>query len=336
MILFSTHEAVIGSEVKIASSHAIWRMAWLNRRRKESSSSKEINKYRSWQDIVMNKNTAAIIAFLLTDGSVSFGKKYKNAEIALDSTSEVLHREFARLMRNELGLTAHRSGIKSRAYSFEVANNLVKYTGGYRTKQYTDGSYPQTKIPDEIKNADENVLLHFLKYAFTCDGSAGLSIQKSKHTKNCWFFQKRIQLACKHPALLTDFQELLNKIGIHSRISVEQGKLLIDNRNGIESFCSKIGFIDGVKISGKGNSVWKGLEKNDILRIYEFLYNVSDSLGSKRFDGGFWMKNFQTKEEIIDFMKNDLLSRQGPGKLGKGMARRMQSLTHTLPNGKSH
>src|SRR3989338_3073955 len=290
LILLSTHEAVIGSEVKIASSHAIWRMAWLNRRRKESSSSKEINKYRSWQDIVMNKNTAAIIAFLLTDGSVSFGKKYKNAEIALDSTSEVLHREFARLMRNELGLTAHRSGIKSRAYSFEVANNLVKYTGGYKTK----------------------------------------------HTKNCWFFQKRIQLACKHPALLTDFQELLNKIGIHSRISVEQGKLLIDNRNGIESFCSKIGFIDGVKISGKGSSVWKGLEKNDILRVYEFLYNVSDSLGSKRFDGGFWMKNFQTKEEINDFMKNDLLSRQGPGKLGKGMARRMQSLTHTLPNGKSH
>ena len=277
----------------------------------------------------MNLNTAAIIAFLLTDGSVSYRKGYNRAEIALDSTSEVLHGEFAKLMKDELGLDTRRSGIKSRAYSFDIANNLVKYTGGYRTKQYADGTYPQTKIPDEIKNADRGIISHFLKYAFTCDGSAGLSIQKSEHTKNCWFFQKRIQLACKHPALLAGFQELLKKLKIHSRVSVNQGKLLIDGREGIEGFCKKIGFIDGVKISGKGNSVWKGLEKNDILRIYKFLYEVSDSLGSKRFDGGFWMKQFQTRQQIIDFLRNDLLSHQGRGKLRKGTARRMQSLTRT-------
>jgi hypothetical protein len=276
----------------------------------------------------MNKNLAAIIALLLTDGTVNF-QKHNKAEIAIDNTSEILHKEFARLMKNEFGFKTKRNGIKSRIYSIELAKKLVQYTGTYRTKQFQDGTYPQAKIPEEIKTGSHEIIATFLKYAFTCDGSAGLSVQKAK---NRWFFQKRIQLACKHPKLLEDFQELLTILGIHTRVSKYQGKLLIDNRKGIETFCNKIGFLDDVKISGKGHSVWKGLNKNDILRIYQLLYEISDNLGAKRFDGGYWMKNYKTKKQIIDFLRNVLLSHQGPGKLGNAPASRMQTSNRRSPN----
>lgn len=251
----------------------------------------------------MNKDLAATIGLLLTDGSVSFGKRNK-IEIALDNTSEVLHEEFKRLMKN-FGLKTSRYKIKSRAFSHEIGTMLVQYTGSYRTKIYKEtNKFPETHLPLELKSADNEIIRHFLKYAFTCDGSAGLSLQKGVHTKGCWYFQKRIQLACKHPGLLREYQELLQTIAIHSRIAIKQGKLMIESREGIEKFCKEIGFLDGVKVCGKGNSVWKGLEKNDILKIYQFLYKISDSLGKERFFGGYWMKNFKTKEEIIDFLRN--------------------------------
>lgn len=267
----------------------------------------------------MDKNLAAVIALLLTDGSVSFGKGNK-IEIALDSTSEVLHDEFKRLMKETFNLKTSRYKIKSRTWSHEVGAKLVKYTGTYRTKKFKEtNKFPDVHIPNEIKNAEKEIIEHFLKYAFTCDGSAGLSILKAEYTKNCWNFQKRIQLACKHPKLLEEYQELLQKLDIHSRISINQGKLLIESRKGIENFCKRIRFIEGVKISGKGNSAWKGLEKNDILKIYQFMYKISDSLGKERFSGGYWMKNFKTRNEIINFLrnnvKNELSLRHGCGKL---------------------
>ena len=253
--------------------------------------------------LLMDKDLAAIIALLLTDGSLTL-RTQNRIEIALDSTSETLHQEFSRLMKTKFGLNSSRYKIKSRAFSYAVGTELLNYTGTYRTKFFKEtNKFPDTHIPEEIKHGDAKLIQHFLKYAFTCDGSAGLSIQKGQHTKNCWFFQKRIQLACKHPTLLEEYKKILEKIGIHSRVSISQGKLFIENREGIESFYERLKFLDGVVMCGKGNSVWKGMEKNEMLKTYKFLYKISDSLKNQRFYGGYWMKNFKTKEQIVDFLK---------------------------------
>jgi len=251
----------------------------------------------------MDKNLAALIGMLLTDGSLTI-RKNKSIMICFDSTSETLHKEFSRSLTELYQLKPKRRGIKSVVISKKIGESLLKFTPTYRTKIFPDGTYPRVEIPKEITNADEKTIQHFLKYVFTCDGSAGLSIQKGKHTKNCWYFQKRIQLACKHPKLLTEYSNLLNRLGIHNRISIKQGKLFIESTKGIQKYSQNIKFVNKVKMSGKGNSAWKGLEKNQMLEIYRKLYEISDSLGSKRFQGGYWMSNFNSKNEIIKFLKS--------------------------------
>ena len=267
----------------------------------------------------MNEKLAALIALLLTDGGISFTKS-KSARISLDSLSEELHKEFTRLMNDLFSAKVGRSGIKSRVGSIKIGNALRKYSPTYRTKKCSDKctklccieckpipskgiSYPPVKIPKEIMQSNELIKCVFLKYAFSCDGSASLSIQRYKQR---WRFQKKISLACKHPVLLKQWSQILNSIGIHNRISMADDKVYIDSRKGIEEFSKKIKFLENVRLSGKGGSKWKGLKKNEILKLYSYLYQIYDSLGAKRFSGGFWSKNFKSKDEIRKFLINNL------------------------------
>ncbi len=250
----------------------------------------------------MELERAKIIACLLTDGSVFSVYKGKPGVIAFYNRSNALRKDFAKAIKNVFGLTIHDDGFSCKVHSINAVKELLKHSNSYRKKKFENGEFPTTTIPVEIMNGDENTIREFLKYAFSCDGSAQLSVLRPPK-RNRWNFQKRVQFACSHPVLLSQFHELLLKIGINSRKETKEKRLTIDSRENLLKFVNLVGFVDGVKISGKGGSKWKGLEKNDILKIFLFLYKISDSLGAKRFEGGFWKKNFQDNNQIIEFLR---------------------------------
>jgi hypothetical protein len=249
----------------------------------------------------MNLNLVKIFACLLTDGGISV-KKGKPRVITFYNKSEKLREEFANAMKKVFNLKVHDDGFSCRVESIKVVKELLRYSPSFRKKKFKDGSFPPVTIPKEIMRGNKKVIQEFLRYAFSCDGSVHLSIRRSAK-KNRWYFQKRIQLKCSHPSLLSQFHELLLKIGISARKEENQRRIIIDSKENILKFIKFVGFVEGVKVSGKGGSKWKGLEKNDILKVFLLLYEISDSLGAQRFKGGFWNRNFKDKDEIVAFLR---------------------------------
>jgi hypothetical protein len=252
---------------------------------------------------MQNKSVARVLACLLTDGGVTF-RSGNRGVIHFTNKSEKLRKEFSEACKDVFGVTPKDDGIECRIFSFELAQNLVQtYATSFRKKKLTEEDKLELLtaiIPHEIMNSDEETIKEFLRYAFSCDGSVSLSVRR---TRNRWYFQKKIQLKCSLPNLLSQYQTLLQKLGIYSRKEERYQRLIIDSRQGITEFINLIGFVDGVKISGKGGSEWKNLEKNQLLKIFIYLYEIYDSLGAQRFLGGFWNKKFKSKEEIISFLR---------------------------------
>ncbi len=206
------------------------------------------------------KNWARLFAFLLTDGGVTV-RNFNRGIIFFHNRSERLRYDFAESIAMTFGLRTSDDGFTCRAFSFEATKRLLQYSQTFRKKPYAHGTtkvYPEVRILKEIMEADEEILREFMRYAFSCDGSVHLSIRRSK---NQWRFQKRVQLKCSHPILLNQYHQLLMRLNISSRIERADKRLIIDSREGLMRFADLIGFVDGVKISGKGGSKWRGLEK---------------------------------------------------------------------------
>lgn len=252
---------------------------------------------------MIKKSVARVLACLLTDGGVTFRSRRNNTQgvVFFVNKSPAMRELFSEACEEVFRVTPHDDGIECRIFSDKLAHKLTKnFSTTFRKKTFKNGTFPSVSIPKGIMEADEKTIKEFLKFAFSCDGSAHLSILWQK---NRWFFQKRIQLKCTHPVLRKQFHELLLKIGIEARKEDKENRIIIDSTKNLLKFIQKVGFVDGVRISGKGGSVWKGLEKNEMLKIFLFLFEIHQSLGAKRFQGGFWMKNFKNKNDIIKFLR---------------------------------
>jgi len=120
-----------------------------------------------------------LIALLLTDGSVS--KNNYSYSIELTGKSVELHN----LFKEKLGRlfcinrfvetcdSRHKEIKRTIVRNKSVAEQLLSYTS-YRTKQFDNGEFPNSKIPDFIFKLSDIEVSKVLQAMFSCDGSISL------------------------------------------------------------------------------------------------------------------------------------------------------------------
>jgi hypothetical protein len=115
----------------------------------------------------------------------------------------------------------------------------------------------------EVKKLPKSQIKRILQILFSTDGGVSFSKSKGKDGKER-LHRKITFTAKKNPENLKIVQKLLALFGIKSRI--HSFDLEIKGKENLKKFKEKIGFIDGVKITGKSKK-WKGIEKNRLLEI---------------------------------------------------------------------
>lgn len=147
-----------------------------------------------------------------------------------------------------------------------LANELLNFCPNYKTSpsvnqeidDYMKEAQPTIKF---LKNSNKETKILCLRMAFSTDGSISLN-------KNGGY---ELNLACYHPKLCLEWQELIEEFKINAKIGKDKKEwggvdgLRIYDLESITKFFRLGGFIDGVKISNK-SKFYKGIEKNKLLR----------------------------------------------------------------------
>ncbi|MBI2972108.1 MAG: hypothetical protein HYY37_06840 [Candidatus Aenigmarchaeota archaeon] len=215
---------------------------------------------------------ARLIALLLTDGGLcGIGKRWR---IHFTSNSEQLVSEFQALVKNLFDLKMvkdYRKGAwRIQTWvSNKVKEELLAYSKTYRTLSIEEKE-TEAEIPAFIRN-DKELAREFLKYAFTADGTVIFNIGKARYG---FRFDRCVKLYSEHARLRNQYFELLQKLGY--RPVMLKDAVLLRKPTNMTKFANEIGFVEGVKISGKG--LWKGITKD---RLTEFAAN-SYSLKPKK------------------------------------------------------
>ena len=214
---------------------------------------------------------ARLIGLLLTDGGLSVISGRRRFHFT--SNSEQLTREFSYLIKRLFNLST-KPRIRNGAYhivvwiSKKVRDEMFSYSKTYRKLAYDkrNGNYPKTVIPEFIIQ-NEQLAREFLKYAFTADGSIIFNIGKARYG---FRFDRCVKLYCEHPNLRIQYIKLLEKLGY--KVSVWKDQIILRKPENLTKFSKEIGFVENVKISGKG--LWKGFNKSDLLRFSADSYNT--------------------------------------------------------------
>lgn len=75
------------------------------------------------------------------------------------------------------------------------------------------------------------------------DGSVKFYLAKSRKLGTRWL-ERNISLACHHPILRNQYQQLLQSIGVKS-VNIEKDKVIkIRRRENLEKFALKVGFLE--------------------------------------------------------------------------------------------
>lgn len=98
--------------------------------------------------------------------------------------------------------------------------------------------------------------------AFSCDGGVNLYVARDKYQ---WLI-RNVYLACKHPVLIKQYCNLLNKIGVTGKILQKDHLIRIQGKKDLESFANKVGFMKGVQIT-QHSTYWEGFEKEKVLQM---------------------------------------------------------------------
>ena len=226
-----------------------------------------------------NTAVARLIALLLTDGGLcEIGKRWR---VHFTSNSEQLTSEFQALIKNLFNLKMskeYRKGAwRVQAWvSNKVKEELLTYSRTYRTLSINKKETEAT-IPDFIRN-DEKLACEFLKYAFTADGAVIFNIGKAQYG---FRFDRCVKLYSEHTCLRKQYFELLQKCGY--RPTMLKDAVLLRRLPNITKFANEIGFVEDVKISGKG--LWKGITKAELTRFIAGSYNLKPKkLGKSKAD----------------------------------------------------
>jgi hypothetical protein len=236
-----------------------------------------------------------LVGLLLTDGCVSSSRF-----IVFHNKSEVMHKLFQQQIVKVFGNVHFTERIenngtkRTQVTSKVLVRRLLKICclKTFRRKQFENGNFPPTRLPNFIKALPRVSILKILQVIFSADGSISVSVRWHKRNK-AWEIRRRIELSCKHPILRNDFFKLIKSVGFSPRIS--SNNITLERKDDILKFARQVRFVPGVKIGGDSDN-WKGFEKNQILDLAVKTLDLSkDDL-----------KNFATKREVINFLKSFL------------------------------
>ena len=248
----------------------------------------------------LNEDLGILVGLLLTDGSVS--KKETSWEIEFTNKSEELHELFKNKMKTIYGITNfqnkkdHRSEEIKRTViqNKSVGDSLTQIIPTFRTKQFENGIFPKSKIPNFVFQLPKENISKILQVMFSTDGSVSLWVVWNKR-KKVWEIKNYVKISSKHPKIRKQVYDLLKIFGFNPTIRTSNDEVVLFKKEDIKKFQNKIGFVDGVKVT-KDSRHWQGFTKNQILNL------VIKSFGLKKKD----LQNFKTKEEIINFLKSKI------------------------------
>src|SRR3989344_4338643 len=144
----------------------------------------------------------------------------------------------------------------------------------------TDGGLSQIGNKWRIHFISNNPTLskEFLKFAFTGDGTVIFNIGKARYG---FRFDRCVKLYSQHSNLRKQYFELLKNLGYTPRMLNDS--VLLRGRKDIIKFANEIGFVEDVKISGKG--MWTGISKNELVKFTSNSYDLKPkSLGKTKDD----------------------------------------------------
>lgn len=239
-----------------------------------------------------------LIGLLLTDGCVTWNGDGQWI-ISFANKSEELLTIFKDKIRKLFGITkfsewVDEDDIKSVTIrNKKIFSILTSIVPSFRTQPFENGEFPPSKLPNFFFTLSKPELSEILKVMFSADGCVSLGVWWNDKEKS-WKLKKRVQLSSWHPTIKKQvFQILKEKFSIQSK--VRWNGVVIENKDDIVKFRQWIGFVNGVKISGKSKN-WKGFEKNQVLDL------VIESMKFKKKD----LEQFKSKEEVLDFLRKRL------------------------------
>ena len=225
-----------------------------------------------------------LVALCLSDGGIGFSSN--TMYIHFTNTSEVLLDLFKREIRKFSESKIHKQikprGITLRIFDKKLVRALLNISPSYRTRpcnhfpicpflkkdrKYGFGNhkhfkqngliFAKTTVPEYLFQTLKDRATFMRIYA-SCDGYPSIFPRKSS-----WSAVERIvAIVCHHPILKTRLHEILVDLKIPHK--TKPYAIEMRSKESITQFRKKIGFIDGVKMTGNSR-YWKGVEKNKVL-----------------------------------------------------------------------
>ena len=204
----------------------------------------------------MDENIAALIGFLISDGSVYYDKSKRTYCIQFTNKNKQMLEKFKFLVSYCFGIRNFhinkcKNALSVRFFSKKVANQLFLHSPSFRTLRFADGKYPNAQIPSEIFT-NPKLAISFLQTYASSDGC----IYSDKSHKAV------IEIACVHPKLKQQLSELLKTLHIESLITSKG--IRINRKAEIKKFASKIRFLPESTVV-QSSSANFGKTKNDLL-----------------------------------------------------------------------
>ena len=238
----------------------------------------------------MNTDLGILIGLLLTDGCVT--SKWK---VVFINNSETLHDLFKKQVKaifnhNKFIEVFNRNGVKkTEVNSKRIVTELLRFSPTFRTRKFSDGSFPDARIPEFFNTLPKKELCKILQVMFSTDGSIILRVKWHKF-KRKWEISREIKLGCKHPHLKKQISDLLKKLDFSPL--TREDCIVLERKKDILKFSKEIRFVDGVKMAK--NSIWSERTKNEVLELAVKSFGIKENEINK----------FGSKEEIINFLKS--------------------------------
>lgn len=244
-----------------------------------------------------SKDLGILVGLLLTDGNLS--KHGTSYQIEFTNKSQELHKLFKQTIRNLFNINKFSEFFDSRFKDIKrtilrnkkICENLIENFGTFRTKQFDNGLFPESRIPDFIFKLPENELREILRVMFSADGAVSIWVVRNKR-KSVWEIKKLIKISCKHPLIRNQLFQLLKKLKFSPTLRTSNDEVVLFKKEDIKKFQKEIGFVQGVKIT-RDSRHWEGFEKNSILNLAIKTFGIKNKQLNK----------FNKKEEIISFLK---------------------------------
>lgn len=204
----------------------------------------------------MNENLAALIGFLISDGSVYYDKSKRTYCIQFTNKNKQMIEKFRFLVFQCFGpknfhINKCKNAESIRFFSKKIAEYLFEYTPSFRTLRFENGEYPKTHIPLEIF-INQNLAIAFLQTYVSADGC----IYSNKSHKAV------IDIACAHPNLKQQLHKLLKTLDIRSLV-ISKG-VRISKISEVKKFASLIRFLpESTVVQSTSPNI--GKTKNELL-----------------------------------------------------------------------